>query len=159
MASAHKLQQVVQELGNIGGADIVLEVQFADAASQVDPEIFVVEDTEIFVDSLEHVEAVVVEGGGVHFLAAQQLAHPIAHFVGGVLGVGERKDLVGIGVALSDQPLNALGQDRSLTCACARHYQHGSVDMLDSFALAIVCNEWSGTEVRLRRRHWESGYH
>jgi len=40
----------------------------------------------------------------VHFLAAQQLAHPIAHFVGGVLGVGERKYLVGIGVALSDQP-------------------------------------------------------
>ena len=52
VAAADKLQQVVQELGDIGGADVVFEMQFADAAAQVDPEILVVENAEVFVDAL-----------------------------------------------------------------------------------------------------------
>ncbi len=49
VAAADELQQVVQELGNVGGADVVLEMQLANAAAQVDPEIFFVEDAEILV--------------------------------------------------------------------------------------------------------------
>src|ERR1035441_5375122 len=111
VAAADKLQQVVQELGDIGGADVVLKAQFANAAAQIDPEIFIVEDTEILVDTLQHVEAGVVEGGGVHFPAANQLAHAVAHLLGGIDGVGQREDLVRLGVAFADQALDAVSQD------------------------------------------------
>ena len=153
VAAAHEIQQVVQELGNISRANVVFEVQFADAAAQVNPQILVVEDTEIFVDALEHVETIVVEGGGVHLLAAQQFAKAVAHFIGCISRIGEGQDLVGVSVSLADQALNALSQDGSLASASARDHQHGSMDVLDGFALAIVGSKRSGTGVRLRRRH------
>ena len=88
-----------------------------------------------------------MEGGGVDFPAAEQLAHAVAHFVGGIDGVGERENLVRLGVALADQAFDAVGQDRSLAGAGAGDHQHGSVDMFDGFALAIVWSErnWDGS--------------
>jgi hypothetical protein len=58
-------------------------------------------------------------------------------------------------VAFADQALDAMGQHRGLASAGARDHQHGSVDVLDGFALAIVRSERSGAETRLRRRHCE----
>ena len=111
VTAAHKVQQVVQELRHICSADVVYEMQIPEAAAQVDPEIFVVQDSEIFVHALEQVEAVIVEGGCIHHFAAQQLAHPVAHFFGSVIRVGESEDLVGLSIALANQTLNAVRQD------------------------------------------------
>ena len=49
MTPAHKLEQIIEELPDVGGANVMLKMQVANAAAQVDPEIFVVEDAEIFV--------------------------------------------------------------------------------------------------------------
>ncbi len=98
VTAADEIQQVVQELGNIGGADVVLETQFANAATEVDPEILVVEDSEILVHALQQVEAIVVESGGVHIPTANQLGDAITHLPGGIDGVGQREDFVRLGV-------------------------------------------------------------
>src|SRR5258706_14544620 len=84
VAAAHELQQIVQKLGNIGGANVMFETQLAHAAAEVYPQILVVEHAKIFVDALEHVEAVIMEGSGVHFSSAKQLAHTVAHLAGRV---------------------------------------------------------------------------
>ena len=153
VTAADEIQQVVQELGNIGGADVMFQAQFADAAAQVDPEILVVEDAEIFVDALKQVKAVVVEGGGIHLFAAEKFADAVAHFVGRISRVSKGEDLVGVGVALAHQTLDAVSENRSLACAGARNHEHGSVDVLDGFALALVGNKGRRAANRFRRRH------
>ncbi len=55
VTAADEIQQVVQELGDVGGANVMFEPQVANAAAQVDPEILVVEDAEIFVNALQQV--------------------------------------------------------------------------------------------------------
>jgi len=43
LTSADEVQQVIQELGNLGGAHKIIELQFADTASQINPEILVID--------------------------------------------------------------------------------------------------------------------
>src|ERR1017187_8034226 len=67
-----------------------------------------------------------------------------------VLGLRDARD----GNFFALQAFNAVSQHGSLACAGARDHQHGSVDVLDRFALPVVWSKWSGTGVRLRRQHW-----
>ena len=62
-------------------------------------------------DKLQQVEAIVVEGGGVHFPATNQLAHAVAHLLGRIDGVGQREDFVRLGVALANEAFDAVSQD------------------------------------------------
>ena len=131
----------------------MLKMKIAHAAAEVDPEIFLVENAEILVNALEQAQTVIVERRRLHFFATQQLAHPLLHLLGGVDGVGESQNLVGLGMTLADQAFNAVGENGSLAGARAGDDQHGATHVFDSLALAIVGSEGSGTGVRLRRRH------
>ena len=65
MAAADEIQQVGQELADIGGPNEIFEVKLADPAAQVNPQILVIENAELLVAALKHIETVVVEGGGM----------------------------------------------------------------------------------------------
>ena len=155
MAAAHKIQQIVQKLRDIRGANVMLKMKLADSAAQVNPKIFVIEHSKIFMNALQHIEAIVVKGGSVHLLASQQLAYAFAHLVGGISRVGERENLVRISVAFPHQTLDAMRQDGSFPGARAGYDQHGSVNVLNGFTLSIIRSERDRTGVRLRRRHWQ----
>jgi hypothetical protein len=58
---------------------------------------------------------------------------------------------VRVSVPFPDQAFNPLGEDGSLPGAGAGDNQHGPVDVLNGFALAIVGKERSETANRLRR--------
>ena len=138
MTAVTKFEEVVEELADICGANIVFEAKFANAPAQVDPDILFVEHSEILPDLLEELEAIVMEGRGLHLFAAQQLAHTLVHFFGGIEGIGKGEDLMRLGVPFVDQPLDAMSQDGGFARASAGHHQHRPMDMLDGFALAIV---------------------
>jgi hypothetical protein len=97
--------------------------------------------------ALQHVEAIVVKRGGIHLLAAQQLSHPLAHFVGRIPGICQRENLMRISVAFPHQALDAMRQDGSLSRARAGHDQHRSVNVLNGFALPIIRIERDRTGV------------
>ena len=69
---------------------------------------------------------------------AQLLLHPLPHFLGGILGVGDGQDFVGPGVAFADQMGDAPGENGGLARARAGDDQHRPVDVFDGFALALV---------------------
>ena len=69
---------------------------------------------------------------------AQLLLHPLAHFLGRILGVGDSENFVGPGVAFADQVGDALGKNCGLARARAGDDQHWAVDVFDRFALALV---------------------
>ena len=89
-------------------------MQVANAAAQVDPEVFVVENAEIFVHTLQQCQAVIVKRGGLDDLAPEQSADAVAHFVCGIDRIGEGKDFVRMGVTFPDQLLDAVGENGSL---------------------------------------------
>src|SRR3979411_3054122 len=99
----------------------MLEIETTDAFAEEDVEVVVVEDFEAAVVALQDVEAVVMErvGLGVFGRGAGEL-DALLHLSGGVLGVSEREDFFGLGVALVDEAGEALGQDAGLARACAR---------------------------------------
>src|SRR5882724_2554988 len=78
--------------------------------------------------------------------STQLLLDPLAHFLSGVLGVSDGKNLVGPGVALADQAGDALSEDSRLPRTRAGDHQHGAVNVLNRFALTIVRFEhtWPG---------------
>ena len=82
-----------------------------------------------------------MEGCGMDWLA-QEGADAIAHFRGGGDGVGEGKDLVGLGVAFFNQSGDAVDENRSFAGASAGDDEHGAVNVLDSFTLAIIGEKW-----------------
>jgi hypothetical protein len=43
---------------------------------------------------------------------------------------------------LLDEASDAVDQNRSLARSSSRHHQHGSMNMLNRFTLAIVGNKW-----------------
>ena len=65
-------------------------------------------------------------------------AHARLHFLGGILGVGERQNFIGPGMAFADQVRDALDQDGGLAGAGAGHHQHRAMHVLDGFPLAFV---------------------
>ena len=91
-----------------------------------------------------------MEGGGVDSAVAQQFPQAVAHFRRGVDGVGEGQNLAGFGMALANQALNAMGQDRSLARAGPSHHEQRSVDMLDGLTLTIVGSKGCGAGDRLQ---------
>jgi hypothetical protein len=44
LAAAHEIEKVFEELSDLGGSDVVLEVQLADALAQEDVEVDLIED-------------------------------------------------------------------------------------------------------------------
>jgi len=83
---------------------------------------------------------------------AVKFANALLHLVGGIDGVGQSKDLVASSVSLAHKTLDAMGQNGRFPCACAGDDEHGSIDMFDRFALALIRSK-RGTESRLRDRH------
>ena len=43
VAAPHELEQIIEKLADVGGADEIVQVQFANALAQINPEILVVE--------------------------------------------------------------------------------------------------------------------
>jgi hypothetical protein len=153
MAAGHELQQIAEELANVRRPYEMLQMKLANAAPQVDPEILFVKNAEVSVGTPEQIEAIVVERGGMDRLAAEQLAYAGAHFFGSIPRVGESQNFVRTSMSVMNQVLNAMRQDRSLTGSSTSYNQHGSTDVLDGFALLFVGKKYSGTGIRLRRRH------
>ena len=60
------------------------------------------------------------------------------HLGGGLLGEGERQDLLGASALGGDQPGDALGQDLGLPGAGARHHEQRTVAVGDREALLVV---------------------
>jgi hypothetical protein len=100
-----------------------------------------------------------MEGPGFNDFSAEQFANTAVHLYGCVDSVGEGENLVGAGMALLNEVLDAVSEDRSLSGARAGDHQHRPMDVLDGLPLAVIRNEWSSTGIRLRRRHRRSEYH
>ena len=91
LAAAHEIEQVEEELADVGGADEVIEVQLPDAATQVDPEIGILEQAELLAAAGQQLVAVGMKSLGLQFRdvgPAQLGRYPLAHLAGGVIGVG-----------------------------------------------------------------------
>src|SRR6266404_6613158 len=65
LAPPHELEQVVEELADVGSAHEVLETQIADPAAQEHPEILFVEHTETSAAAVEQSVAPRMEGAGL----------------------------------------------------------------------------------------------
>ena len=94
-----------------------------------------------------------MEGSGLNDFSAEQFANTAVHLYGCVDSVGEGENLVGAGMALLNELLDAVSKDRSLSGAGAGDHEHRPMDVLDGLFLVVIRNEWSSTEIRLRRRH------
>jgi hypothetical protein len=110
--------------------------------AQVNPKIFIVEHAEIFAGPLEQLEAIIVKGGGMN-LFAEKRAHSITHLPRSSHGIGEREHLLRLRVLLLDKAGSTVDEDRSFSRTGARDHQHGAVNVVDRFALAIIGNKWS----------------
>src|SRR5438046_4920345 len=58
MTPAHEVEQIVQKLAEVGGTDEIMQPKLADAAAQVNPQILIVQNAEIFPAADEKVVAV-----------------------------------------------------------------------------------------------------
>ena len=83
----------------------------------------------------EHGAEGVVGGDGDVGVGAQALAHLLLEVEGGLVGEGEGQDLVGLGVALLDQPQDALGHHRRLARTRSGHEEDGGEREGDGGAL------------------------
>lgn len=108
MTAAHEFEQIVEKLADVGGTDEMLETKFANATSQVNPEIFLIQNAEVFVNPLEEIEAIVMECPGLDDSSAKQFPDTLAHLVGRVNGVGESENLVRVGVPFANEVLDAV---------------------------------------------------
>src|SRR5579864_2473781 len=154
MATADEVQQVAQELRYVRGTDKVLETKLANAATQKDPKVLLVENAEIFVRALQQAIAVIVKRGGVDAFAAEQVTNSLSHFRCGIPGVGEGDDFVRAGMGLLDQVGNPVRENGRLAGSRARNHEHGPLDMLYGLELAIVRYERQLSGVRLHEGHF-----
>ncbi len=141
LAAAHEIQQGVEELAHIGGANEILQPQIANVAPQINPKIFVVEDSEVGLAAMEQAIAPGMKGEhlkAVSVLSLEFRLYAPLHFFGGVVGVGKSKNLVGARTALTDQMGNTLREDSRLSGAGAGQNQHRAMDVLNGFPLAFV---------------------
>jgi hypothetical protein len=60
------------------------------------------------------------------------------HLLGGLVGKGDRENLLGPYASLFYQVDNATGDDSRFARACAREDQHRAIDCLDSFSLLWI---------------------
>ena len=156
VAAADKVQQVGEKLAHVGRADVVLQTELAEPLAQVDPQIFLVEHTELPARRLQQLVAIIVEGGGVNLPAAQQSGNAAAHLLGGIPRIGEGENLLRFRVSFLNQAGDSVGQNRGFSGSRAGHDQHRTVNVLNRFLLALVgtkCGTKCGTRLGLGRRH------
>ena len=137
VTAAEEIEQVVEKLSNVGRPDVVLQAELTDSLAEIDPEIFLVEDTEILAGALEQMVTVIVECGGVN-LMTEERTHAISHFGSGSHGISERDDLVGLRTSFLHQAGNTMDENRRFAGTSAGDNQHRPVNMVNSFSLAIV---------------------
>ena len=141
MAVPEEGEQVIEKLAEPGGANVVVQVQFTDTAAQINPQVLIVHHPELPAALVEKIVAIFVKGRDAEagqVGPAQLLLHPLTHLLGRILGVGDSQNFVGPGVSFANQVGDAPGEDRGLPRARTGDDQHRPVDMLDSFALALV---------------------
>jgi hypothetical protein len=69
---------------------------------------------------------------------ADEELDPLAHLVRGLVGEGDRQDLVGARLPRVDQVRDPVGEDARLARACARQHQERAVGVQDGLALGVV---------------------
>ena len=81
-----------------------------------------------------------VEGGDldVGVAVGHELVDALLHLGGGLVGEGEREDLLGAGAALGDQPGDAAGDDGGLAGAGAGHDEQRAGVVGDGLTLRVV---------------------
>ena len=92
VTAPHEIQQVIEKLGNVGGTDEVVQTKIPDTLSQVDPQVFVVEDSEGALITLQQLVAIGMESRRTQVFdldATKFRLHALAHLRRGILGVGE----------------------------------------------------------------------
>ena len=160
MTATDEIEQVIEELADIGGAYVVLEMKVADSAPQINPKIFSSRTPKSLLRTFQQFQGNSRgRSAALHGFAAEQFADALLHLFGGIDRVGQRKNLVRLRVAFANQALDAVGQDRRFAGACASDDEHRAMDVFDGFALAIIGDEWGGTRIELRNRHFWSAYH
>src|SRR5437588_8498832 len=125
----------------------MLEMKLMDSLAQVDPEILLIEHAKASSRALQKAEAIVVKGCRMNRFA-QKRANLGAHLRGGGHRIGESKHFLRFGVPRFDEVRDPMNQNRCLACACARDYQHWSVNMLDRLPLLLVGVERPGIRLR-----------
>ena len=105
--------------------------------AEIDPEVFIVEDAKIFSRALQKAVAIVMEGGGMNFLAEER-GDAIPHLAGRSHRVCEGENLIRPGVSLLNKPGNAMNEDGCFAGTGTCDHQHRPVNMVDRFALTII---------------------
>ena len=106
VAAPSKFQQVIEKLSGVGGANVVVQSQIADVTAEKDPELFVVENVEVALLRNEQVVAKGVKGFNLQPFGAgfaEFRLDALPHFVGGIDGVGDSKNLVGTSMSRLNQ--------------------------------------------------------
>ena len=158
VATPHEVKEVIEELADICGAYEILEMQFADALAQVDPQIFVIEHAEFLTATFKEQVAVGVKGSGLQTRdvgTCEFRLHAVPHLFGSILGVSEGEDLIGTRVALPNQACDATSKDGGFAGSRARQHQHGAAEVLDCLPLALVGSELARLQRVFGGRHWE----
>ena len=143
--------QLVLGVGD-GGQDglravaLLVQVQLGDHPLHQAHLVVIVEDDEIGGDrqvlglAAQDAGAGGMEGAQADPLGAlaQQVEHPAFHLAGGLVGEGDRQDLVGAHAQLADQVGDALGEHAGLAGAGAGQHQHRPKPGGDSLLLLRV---------------------
>src|ERR1051326_5677740 len=116
-------------------------MQFADVAAEKYPELFIVQNFEVTLFSNQQVVAKGVKGFDLQSFRvcfAEFGLDALPHFVGGIDGVGDGKNLVGTSISLFDQSSNAAREDGRFAGTGAGDDQHGPKPMLDGVLLVRI---------------------
>ena len=127
-------EQVVEKLAQPGGLHVIVQVQFADTAAQVNPEILLVEYAKLFAVADQENIAILMKGRELQsgeVGSTQFLFHPLPHFLGCILGVSDGQDFIGPGVPFTNQMGDAFGEDGGLSRTRAGDDQNWTVDVFD----------------------------
>ena len=144
LAAAHEVQQIFQKLADVGGPHEILQVQFANAAPQIDPQIPLIHYLKRLAPPLQQRIAPEVKGAGLQAFDVRILefcTHALLHFSGGVVRIGERENLIGPRVTLSYEVRNTLDEDGRLAGSSARQNHHWTMNVLDGLKLALIGND------------------
>src|SRR6266478_5981993 len=141
LAPPHELEQIVEELADVGSTHEVLQTQIADTASQEHPEILLVEHTETSAAAVEQSVAPRMEGAGLQAVdggTLQFLSHASLHLRRGVIGIGERQNFVRASVPFADEASHALREHGGLPRAGSGDHQHRTMNVSNGLLLAFI---------------------
>src|SRR5216684_2097815 len=147
MTAIKEIAQVFKKLTQVRRLDKTLQPKLINALPQKDVDIFGKEQGKILAGALEDAKAVSMKRAGKNRrFAAQALCHTLLQFVGGIVSKSNRQDFFRLGVALLNQPGNALHQNSRLTGACASQHQHGTVQVFNRALLCRIGREFGHAE-------------